>query len=89
MAPRRFKPECKHRAVEEWVWGGKRIAEICRKYQLSDSLVRKWRKQYEAKGPSAWDAPSEHHGERTAADWLSPTVNEPNRLRLLFELTAG
>jgi transposase-like protein len=68
MVPRRFKPEFKRRAVEEWVSGGKRIAEVCRKYQLSDSLVRNWRKQYEAKGPSAWDAASESQGERTAAE---------------------
>jgi len=31
----------KRRVVEEWLSGEKRIAEICRQYQLSDSLVRR------------------------------------------------
>ena len=68
MAPRTFRPEFKRRVVEEWVSGSKRIAEVCWRYQLSDSLVRNWRKPYEAKGPSAWDPPREGDGEWAAAE---------------------
>ncbi|MBW1688544.1 MAG: transposase [Deltaproteobacteria bacterium] len=68
MSRRKFKPEFKRRVVEEWVSGGQRIAQICRKYQLSDSLVRNWRKQYERDGPEAWDPPVESDGELAAAE---------------------
>jgi transposase-like protein len=68
MAYRKFKPEFKRRVVEEWVSGGKRIAEVCRKYKLSDSVVRRWRKDYERKGPGAWETASESNGELAAAE---------------------
>ena len=68
MAYRKFKPEFKRRVVEEWVSGGKRMAEVCRKYKLSDSLVRRWRKEYERKGPGAWEAGNDSNGELTAAE---------------------
>jgi transposase-like protein len=68
MSYRKFKPEFKRRVVEEWLSGDQRIAQICRKYQLSDSLVRNWRKQYEKRGPDAWDAPDESDGELAAAE---------------------
>jgi transposase-like protein len=43
MAYRTFKLEFKRRVVEEWCSGQRRMAEVCRQYQLSDSLVRRWR----------------------------------------------
>ena len=67
MAYRKFKPELKRRVVEERTSGSKRIAEICRKYQLSDSLVRRWRKQYEKRGARTWGPPEEGNGELAAA----------------------
>lgn len=68
MGYRKFKPEFKRRVVEEWVSGGKRIAEVCRKYKLSGSLVRRWRKEYERKGPGAWEMASESNGELAATE---------------------
>jgi transposase-like protein len=68
MSRRKFKSSFKRRIVEEWVSGGQRIAQICRKYQLSDSLVRNWRKQYEKDGPGAWDPPGDDVGELAAAE---------------------
>ncbi len=68
MSYRKFKPDFKRRVVEEWLSGGQRVAQICRKYQLSDSLVRNWRKQYEKAGPNVWDPPDESDGELAAAE---------------------
>lgn len=68
MTRRKFRPEFKRRVVEEWLSGGQRIAQVCRKYQLSDSLVRRWREQYEKQGPSAWESPAEADGELAAAE---------------------
>ncbi len=41
MAYRKFKPEFKRRVVEEWLSGEKGIAQLCRQYELADSLVRR------------------------------------------------
>ena len=68
MGYRKLRPEFKRRVVEEWVSGGKRIAELCRKYKLSDSVVRRWRQDYERRGPGAWETPSESNGELVAAE---------------------
>lgn len=67
MAYRKFEPEFKRRVVEEWRSGEKRMAEVCRQYQLSDSLVRRWRQEYEERGPSAWESASRENGELAAA----------------------
>jgi transposase-like protein len=50
MGYRKLKSEFKRRVVAEWVSGGTRIAEVCRKHKLSDSVVRRWRKDYERNG---------------------------------------
>lgn len=34
----------------------KRISQICREYQLSETLVRRWCDQYELHGEDAWPA---------------------------------
>ena len=68
MSRRKFKPAFRRRVVEEWVSGGQGIAQICRKYQLSDSLLRNWRKQYEKDGPGAWDPPEDDVGELAGAE---------------------
>ncbi len=67
MAYRKFKPAFKRRVVEEWHSGAKRMAQVCRQYQLSDSLLRRWRKEYEEHGPNAWDCGSRDDAELTAA----------------------
>jgi transposase-like protein len=36
--------------------GEKRISQVCREYQLSETLVRRWREQYEQHGEAAWPA---------------------------------
>jgi transposase-like protein len=54
MSPRRFAPEFKRKVVQEHLQEGKRIAEICREHQISDSLFRRWREQYLADGQRAF-----------------------------------
>jgi transposase len=50
MPRRTFSAEFKRKVVEEHLKGGKRVSEICREYQLSDSLLRSWREKYQANG---------------------------------------
>jgi transposase len=64
---RKFKPQFKRRVVEEWLSGEKGIAQICRQYELADSLVRRWRQEYEQRGPNAWESAARRDGELKAA----------------------
>ena len=54
MPPREFPPEFKKRFVLEFEAGEKKAAHICRKYGISDSLLRRWVAQYREHGESAW-----------------------------------
>lgn len=54
MTPRKFAPEFKKRVVVEFEGGEKKGAEICREYQISDSLLRRWVSQYREHGDKAW-----------------------------------
>ena len=53
--PRRsFDREFKLQVVRQWTSGEKRLAQLCREHQLAESMVRRWREQYEEQGQNAW-----------------------------------
>jgi transposase len=54
MAKRTFGREFKLQVTRQLVRGEKRLAQICREYGLCQTLVRRWREQYEAAGENAW-----------------------------------
>jgi transposase len=43
---RSFSPEFKRRVVEEFLSGESRPAQICRRYNISSSVLYHWKKQY-------------------------------------------
>ncbi len=47
---REFKLECCRRIAT----GQKRPAQVCREHNLAESLLARWRKQYEARGEEAF-----------------------------------
>lgn len=47
---RQFKLECCHQVAA----GQKRPAQICREHNLAESLLLRWRKEYEARGEEAF-----------------------------------
>ena len=47
---REFKLECCRQAAT----GEKRPAQICREHNLSESVLLRWRKEYEARGEAAF-----------------------------------
>lgn len=51
---RSFDREFKLQVVRQLVTGQKRLAQICREYDLCQSLVRHWRTLYERDGENAW-----------------------------------
>jgi transposase len=53
MKRRKIDPETKMAAVLEGLRGGSSIAEICRKYQVSESLYYRWRDKFLEGGSQA------------------------------------
>jgi transposase len=47
---REFKLEC----VRQVATGQKRPAQICREHKLSESVLLRWRKEYDARGEAAF-----------------------------------
>ena len=63
QSPKRiFDREFKLQVVRQLKSGEKRLAQVCREHNLCQTLVRRWREQYEQKGENAWleQAQSQH-----------------------------
>ena len=54
MKKRVFSREFKLGVVRQWISGEKRLSQLCREHSLCDTLVRRWREQYELRGENAW-----------------------------------
>lgn len=54
MTRRTFTREFKLSVARQLVTGEKRISQVCREHSLCQTLVRKWREQYEQQGENAW-----------------------------------
>jgi transposase len=53
--PRRsFGREFKLQIVRQLIQGEKRLGQVCREHNLAESLVRRWREQYEQHGENVW-----------------------------------
>ncbi len=57
MAKRTFDREFKLQVVRQLLNGEKRLSHLCREYNLCQTLVRRWKEQYEEQGELAWAAP--------------------------------
>jgi transposase-like protein len=53
-AKRSFDREFKLQIVRQLLSGEKRLSQLCREHNLSETLVRRWKEQYEAQGENAW-----------------------------------
>jgi transposase-like protein len=51
---RTFSREFKLQVVRSLLTGEKRLAQVCREHDLSETLVRRWRDQYDQQGEHAW-----------------------------------
>ena len=54
MRGRTFSREFKLDVARQVVTGAKRPAQACREYGLADSLLMRWRKEYEERGEEAF-----------------------------------
>lgn len=51
---RSFDREFKLQVVRQLLSGERRLSQLCREHQLSETLVRRWKEQYEQQGEAAW-----------------------------------
>ncbi len=54
MPGRIFSREFKLDVVRQLASGAKRPAQICREYQLAESVLNRWRREYAARGEAAF-----------------------------------
>ncbi len=54
MGKRVFSREFKLQVVRQLVSGEKRFAQLCREHGHCQTLLRRWREQYEQRGENAW-----------------------------------
>jgi transposase-like protein len=54
MTKRSFDREFKLQVVRQLANGEKRLSQICREHGLCQTLVRRWREQYDEQGENAW-----------------------------------
>ena len=57
---RSFSPEFKARVVLEVLSGQRSKAEACRHYQIKDSLLTRWTKQFLERAPSLFENKQQH-----------------------------
>ena len=58
MPGRSHSREFKLAVVRQVVTGEKRPAQVCREHQLAESLLLRWRKEYDARGEAAFAPPA-------------------------------
>jgi transposase-like protein len=49
-----LRPRVQTQVARQLKSGEKRLAHVCREHSLCQTLVRRWREQYEQKGENAW-----------------------------------
>jgi transposase len=67
--------------VRQIARGEKRPAQICREHGLAESLLRRWRKEYDARGEAAF-GPSEDSGQRELAQRVAERERRCGQLAL-------
>jgi transposase len=67
MPGRTFSREFKLTIVRHLASGEKRPAQICREHNLSNSMVSRWRQEYDARGEEAFAAKQLSESEAVAA----------------------
>ena len=75
MRGRTFSREFKLEIVRQLTSGAKRPAQLCREYHLAESVLARWRKEYQERGENAF-APR----ELAATDALEQRIADLERL---------
>lgn len=65
---RTHSPEFKLEVVRQVENGEKSQAQLCREHNLSETLLRTWRQQYQEKGTDAWQSSTASDDALTEAE---------------------
>ena len=65
---RTFSRDFKLQVTRQLATGEKRLAQICREYDLCRTLVLRWKEQYQRDGENAWIAEQAKHTIHLDAD---------------------
>ncbi len=63
MKRRTFSREFKLEVVREIATGAKRPAQVCREHDLAESVLSRWRQEYERRGEAAFSPPDSSSSE--------------------------
>jgi len=80
---RTFSREFKLQVARQVATGEQRLAQLCREHSLCQTLVRKWKHQYELFGDMAFPL---HNGEPTAEERIAALEAALGRAHLEIEL---
>ncbi len=83
---RSFDREFKLQVVRQLLSGERRLAQLCREHQLSETQVRRWREQYEQDGENAWPETATLVVERDAEHRIRELEAALGRAHLEIEL---
>lgn len=84
---RSFDREFKLQVVRQLTSGEKRLAQICREYDLCQTLVRHWKSLYERDGENAWlSGSSNGHVPRDAEVRIAELESALGRAHLEIDL---
>ena len=83
---RSFDREFKLQVVRQLLSGERRLSQLCREHQLSETLVRRWKEQYEQEGENAWPELATQVVERDAEQRIRELEAALGRLHLENEL---
>ena len=61
---RTFSNEFKRQVIEEYLGGDASQAQLCRRYEISPTLMREWRRKYDAGELEGSNTPPDSHRER-------------------------
>jgi transposase len=79
MRGRTFTREFKLDIVRQVASGAKRPAQVCREHQLSESLLARWRREYEERGEAAY-TPRALDGQASSQASAEQRIAELERL---------
>jgi putative transposase len=63
---RSHSPEFKRAVARQVISGEKRPAQVCREYGLAESLLLRWRREYEERGETAFTSRPDSEAEALA-----------------------
>lgn len=83
---KQYSAEFKLKVVQESFQRDTTIEEVCRKFGLASSVIHRWRKEFQERGPEIF-ADKRDHEARRAAQGYEPGESPDELKKLIGDLT--